>query len=862
MASVLAAVVCVLLTSGAAPAAEEAEDKCATAGLAGARISTSVELRHGDRTHTKIETDLTVDVPADWAYAKALLFGRESRAYIKAMACLSRPGPGQQDPRWSEWRPGPPEVTTKGGRVKVVQEAHSWVNAYRSAIDVGVWRVTAGADVWTVALRPPPALAGSVWERITVDPGEPGIETATPGSPTAKDEETSKLVWRPAEKRPHSAPTVTVSIRPSWQRAWAAQYDRLGAAGLDMLGGLLWTVTMSGLLLRAAVLYRRRSSLPPARLWPLARQKRVLRNLEWWAVTVVAVFVLIHADDLIRRYDQRPGAVWWLDDALIRGHVFALAAAALLFSFAKPPWRIWLAGALLMLPPLATMTFTEAFGLCQRCAGEEEWSASDLALAAQTTASCCLMALTVLGFVAVAWRLAVDAELLPKSRRPVGPGQRPRDRELQLRIAGPAVVVWTAAVAVSYALTEERNWQRATWLSDRWDTAYGPLHREDFAFETVWSASNGQEWILSYAWILTAVAVLAVLRTWRAPRPSPMSPLGDGADRLLFLAFFPLAVSIGGGHLGSALVEALWIPLYMLALYAVVAPLKRHAVLEQPFEISERPLAEDAGPGARTALLNKSRVFRETHAELRRLDQGLTGDKPPRRARLERTLDSLHDWPTSGRMARTDRLPAHVSVVDAALALGPKDNWWDNGVRGARFALIPGVPASVLGTWSNSVRGEAWQDTLMDLLGLPGMVLRILWWMSSWVGAGFVLGALWRVLPGRRGAVKAIPVALAFALPVAVDAVIGWFTKEGAANLALYAATMLLVLTVTGIALDLDTFRTERRYWQSRLGLLLSVYQMRYYSLQVAYLVAQVIAVISIWKFFAEPSSTPPAGDK
>ncbi|MEJ8672980.1 DUF6185 family protein [Streptomyces sp. MS1.AVA.1] len=116
--------------------------------------------------------------------------------------------------------------------------------------------------------------------------------------------------------------------------------------------------------------------------------------------------------------------------------------------------------------------------------------------------------------------------------------------------------------------------------------------------------------------------------------------------------------------------------------------------------------------------------------------------------------------------------------------------------------------------------------------------------------------------PRAAWAIKALPVAVAFALPMALDALFGWFTQEGAANLALYASTMLLVLTVTGIALDLDTFRTERRFWQSRLGLLLSVYQMRYYSLQVAYLIGQVIALITIWKFFAEPSATPPDGDK
>ncbi|MFF1293351.1 MULTISPECIES: DUF6185 family protein [unclassified Streptomyces] len=200
--------------------------------------------------------------------------------------------------------------------------------------------------------------------------------------------------------------------------------------------------------------------------------------------------------------------------------------------------------------------------------------------------------------------------------------------------------------------------------------------------------------------------------------------------------------------------------------------------------------------------------------------QGLFGDEPPERQALEGRLDDLHDWPAAGPLPFPDRLPAQVSVVDVALALGPRNTWWANGIRGVRCALVPGLLAAVLSTWAGFVRGEAWRDTLLDLFGLPGMALGIVYWLSTWVGGGFFLGALWRVLPGRRGAVKEIPVVLAFSVPLALDALFGWFTQEGAANLALYAATMLLVLTVTGIALDLDTFRGERRYWQSRLGLL------------------------------------------
>ncbi|MEU0738263.1 DUF6185 family protein [Streptomyces sp. NPDC006134] len=894
----LAALWCVLAAPAPAHAAERADDVCAAAGLAGARVGTAVRFQHGNRTYTKVTTELTVDVPAGWKHAGDLLLGEGSRAYGTALSCLTRREPGQHR-RWTEWRPGQPVVTAKGDRVRVAVKAHTWVSQYRSFIEVGIWRVQARAELWNVTLQPPPALKGAHWDKIVVDPGAVGAETAKPRPTTG--EGASALVWRPAkedgeqrkedgeqrkadgeqrkedgEQRKAGAekaekagaekaeeagapapPAVTVSLRPPWQRSWAAQGDRLIAAGLDRLGSLLWVSAISGLLLAGAFRYRRR---PPS---VTAAQHRTLRNLVEWAVAVVALSLLTQVDDLMRRYEERQSVTGaWLDEQILRGHVFALAAAVLLFCHGRPPARFWAAGGLLALPPLVTMSVPEPFGLRPSRLGEE-YRASGIALAAETTAACCVMALTVLGFVTVAWRLAADGGLLPPSRRLPG-----RARALRLRVAGPAVGAWTVVLAVCGALAVDRNWRRATWLSDRTADAYGIDHRIDFLWEAVWSLSGGQEWIVNYGWMLTSVAVLAVLRTWRASLPasspaSAMSPLDDRADRLLFLTFFPLAVGIGGGyHLASALPWALWIPVYMLALYGAATLFAKNAVLAQPLVVSGRPLATEADAGARAALLEKSRHYRETHAELRRLDQGLFGDVPPVRKNLERKLDKLHDWPTGGSPALRERLPAQVSVVDAALALGPRDEWWANGVRGARFALLPGVPAAVLGMWADWVRGEAWQDTLGDPFGLPGMALGILYWLVTWVGAGFVLGALWRVLPGRRGAAKALPVAAAFALPVGLDALVGWFTREGSANLALYASTMLLVLTVTGIALDLDTFQGERRYWQTRLGLLLSVYQMRYYSLQVAYLIAQVIAVISIWQFFAEPSASPPSGDK
>ncbi|MFE6286159.1 DUF6185 family protein [Streptomyces sp. NPDC057877] len=860
---------CLLYVWGAPGSAHAGEssprDVCLSTGLAGARVTTSVRLEHDDRTYSKIVTDLTVDVPGTWPLAHDLLLSERSHRYVRAMSCLSR---GTQSPatspdldgeRWSEWRDGPPSVTSRGGRVKVAYEAYGWVD-HSFDIEIGVWRIESHATGrWSLELMAPSALWGARWDRITVDPGRPGAERAEPEPRTGHG--ATALVWRPGRVVHANEPVLealpeeldlTVTTRPSWQRSWAAEGSQVTGLGLDLLGSLLWVGAMSGLLLAAARRYRAR---PGTRT---DAQRRTVRNLSRWALTTVPLYLFAQMEGLVERSLERTDAWLDFDGQLVFEHGLALLCAVLLLRFARPSRRLrWAAVA------LALVALTTTVLLCavivppsSYLVSETGYGSLEAGLALQTGGSFSLVALLLLAFVAAAWRLATDGELLPKSRH--HPGQ---DRELTLRTALPTVLSVAALMAVYFAVAEERNWQRASWLSNPMDAEYGADHRADFFWEAMWSVSYLDDWIIAdHGWLLTGLAVVAVFSAWRASGPhDSLSPLADPADRLLFLAFFPLAVGLDvDNHLGNALLESLWTPLYMLALYGATTLLAHRSVLAQPFEVSQRPLSAVVGPVTRQKLLTKARAYREIHAELRRLDQGLFGDTPPERAALEGDLEDLHDWAAiSVPGTAPERLPATVSVVDAALALGPRDDWWGNGVRGARLALLPGLPAAGLNTWAEWIRGEAWQNTLSDLVGLPGLTAGLITWLASFAAAGFVLGALWRVLPGRRGASKAIPVALAFAAPAALDGLVGWFTREGATNLALQISTMLFVLTVTAVALDLDTFRGERRYWQSRLGLLLSVYQMRYYSLQVAYLVGQIIAIITIWQFFAEPDAVP-----
>ncbi|MEE1835321.1 DUF6185 family protein [Streptomyces sp. SP17KL33] len=861
---VLAAVVWVVTAAGAAPAAEaSADDLCRSAELAGAEVSTSVRLEHDDQTYTKVVTELTVTLPGSWPLAPDLLLSENSRPYIEAMACLIEPE--RDDPNWDEQRTRPPMVTSTGGRVTVVHKAHGWVN-YHQTIKVGLWRIRpTGLEEWKVWLDAPEPLLGAWWDEITVDPGRTGAERAKP-DPRAGEGATA-LVWRPgkadqdvlawveedeAVKQLPVDLAVSVTVKPPWQRSWAARSNHLHAMALNMLGVVLWAGTFAALLQAAVRRYRRRPCPP------IDPRVRTLDNLRRWAPTMVALYVLAAAEGMTERILEELGQPAFFEVQLVIRYGCALLSVLVLLSFARPrhPLRTAIAGLL----AVAVVLWTAA--LWARTSDsvillEGEYTREEVWLALVGAGSSCLVVLLLLSFTAAAWRLAVDGRLVPPSRRLPG-----RDRRLRLRVAGPAVLAAAVALAVCLALAEERSWQQASWLMDRNDHEYGANHRFDFVWTATWGVSWVQEWlIVEHGWQLTSLALIAVLRSWHDA--SVLSPLHDVADRVPLLAFFSLAVGLDAqNRLDNALLEFLWIPLYMLALYGTTALLAHRSVLAQRFEISRRPLATVGGPAARRTLLDKARSYREIHAELRRLDQGLFGDVPPEREKLERRLGRLHNWRVNDAPgAAPDRLPDRVSVVDVALALGPRDDWWGNGVRGARFALVPGIPAAVLDTWSQWVRGEGWQNTLADMLGFAGLASTLVSWTVTFAGAGFVLGSLWRVLPGRRGAVKALPVAVAFAVPVGLDVLVTRLMRESAANVALYVLTMLFVLTVTGIALDLDTFAGERRYWQSRLGLLLSVYQMRYYSLQVAYLIGQIIAIITIWQFFAEPNATPSSGE-
>ncbi|GGX76536.1 DUF6185 family protein [Streptomyces fructofermentans] len=822
---------------------------CAADGLRKAVVTAGLRLDHDNRTFTKVFSTLTVEVPPSWPHAHELLLSPDSDRYRGAMRCLVR-GPLEGfHTRWREWRSSEPTVTVlpeKSGhgrdsapRLKVVMTAHGWVEQ-REKLHIGAWSVDVGRARWTIRLEPPGTLERARWKRITVDPGRPGAASAEPAPDGGRGANT--LVWNPAAGGP--VPDVVVGVVPAWPRSFSAQDDNPPFAVFDEAGGLLLLLALVGALWCVLVVL-------PGHPVPTPQERRAVANLRDWSWTLLAVALLVQGHHLrlgwIGAFQESDE---WRQQAAYapRAWLTSTAAGIVLLLFARPPRTLRVTAALLFGATATAALWLALAGPDTALFIQPSTTATWRTVGAVWTVTIGSFLLFLLGGVAAVRRVVVHGGLIHGTSA----GWRTR------RLLGGTVLALTV-VAVCYAVTAEREWRRGSWLSPHADPFYGAWHQAELRSSLLWFTHNAHAWWATMLWIPSGLALLAVLRArGTLTRQEPVARRGPrGADRLMLLLLFPVmaAMNIGDFTSSSALVWV-WSALYFLALVVVLRLFASRAVAAQRLARSGEPLGTVLAARHAPRLRDRARRFRELHAQLRALDQGQPDEGGAQRRVLETRLRRLHRWRSS--TGRGDSLPHQVSVVDAALVLGPAPTWWDNGVRAARLTQPVSLPFSVGLVWETMLRGESLTGTLHYGLGLPDVFVQLVLWQVGYGAAGFVLGALWHELPGRRGPAKALAPAAAYALPIGLFALGNWGLGEEQTALAFSAAAMLLVLTLTGIMMDLETFRGERHFWRSRLALLHSVYQMRYLSIQVAWLLAQAAALVTIWQFIDEAASPPP----
>ncbi|MFK0107960.1 DUF6185 family protein [Streptomyces sp. NPDC091217] len=833
---------------------------CQPEHLQESSVEATLRLQQHKESHPWLVSDMTVRVPRQWPLAKQLTFSVQSPQYRMAMRCLllGDETPGERN----EWHPRDPVVTATDSSVEVHYVAYSWITSNKP-FPVGPWEIVPSGRTWMVYLWPR-TLQTARWKRIEADLGGLAFSDLVERASSSTE---NKLVWTnglPQE--------VQVEIDPPRLRQLTAA---LTQSFWPTAGVASWWVCASLLIAVVALRARRtgtaaaHGTTPPPPVGDVARQPAAdgpgtdtehstsfTRTLLEWAVLSGAVALALL---LLTQRAVKP--LWAAVLGILAGLVLVLVA------------RPWVLGA----PPAAPG------------AGPDEPDPSDDSRRRQalavTAATCAVAGIGLLVVVAHA------AFGLPRNLAPLTTTARGRTGLVLVGLA--TVWLWLAAMlawawrfaheggllrrhwtkqwdevparcvavvgcllaAVAAILlglawhANSKQWGRVNWLAEHYDPAeynkYQSKLLENFFLSDL-------KWVFAYSWVLTGIALLALLRYRNRPpqaqgrRSERFSRGPSKLDLLLTVSLFAFFVGVRAAKFANAsALYGVWLVLNIVAVYAVLRVGRDWSVLGR---MGDSFYAKRLGTEPhREELVDKARHYLYFTHQKRLLDQGHANGMTCEG--LEKELEDLRSWLVTA--CGGNEPPEQISVLDIALAWGPYGRWWSNAVRAARLAFRFGLPATGLLLYYQA-KAPYWQaQILFSPVGIPEFVADLILYQMAWAAAGFTLGALWRLLPGRRSQARAWFLTAAYSVPVVLAAALIHFFDTDPRQLLLYAALLLCVLTLTSIWMDLATFRKDLQYESSRFSLLLSVYQLRGLSVQIAWVLVQAAAIVGIWVHLA-----------
>ncbi|MEV7801337.1 DUF6185 family protein [Microbispora sp. NPDC088329] len=764
-------------------------------------VETSVTIT--ERGHdTPVMTSTTrVGVPRDWAGSAALL-GDGS-----AVGCLLPDG-------------GTPTVTTSADGAEVVAQSTQEIRLedYGSQWgeeSAGLWASRESGGTWFVALLPSPGdvpsgLAGARWRTVVVKTPESRVRTVTPLPSQALPGGT--YVWRDGATPPRVEVAVPLSARAMFQR-WVALRGQNVLAVATCLGFALPYLLLAWLL----VLLGRRSG---------DRDERALVRTALGALAMITtveaitvVLVLTEAGFLAHMIGLTDGvaiallaaplcaAAWRSARTRIRragpastGPASTDPASTGPASTGPAPTGPASTGSGLSGPAFAAVVLAGAvlvavcgFGpLSMRYFHDPEnsaWIASAVAAALLLTGA--------------AWAIAVRAARIPG-------GRTPRAVRVLLRWSVPGLALLTLAFVIHAVVVR---------TGGLWNVVESPF----FLLRSV----------AYLMWPLVVLLLLLLLRLHGRRTES----VGPHTTWLVVFLFVVGTIRWPGTYAGM--------PVPLAALVGLAA-------LPLLLRLTRRAEAADPGVSRR-----RLAVIVEEYRDLEAREKGLRR----RWAAGDMDDDAFHkeNEPVAGRI-RTLRMEIGldpdredgVSPLDLALSRGPGVSWWANARLAARYASYVGAPAAVFliwATWSTDSRGrDGWLDRLGDPNGFYGLAGDLIGGLLIWPVAGFVLGALWRRLPGRRGYLKGVVPVLAYAAATGAHAVLNNVIDQAPVRGSLVRVLLLfLVLTVVAVLMDARTLQTRPGGLASRLTPVAVVYRLGTAGSGIALIVAQAAAVLGLW---------------
>ncbi|MFJ9791953.1 DUF6185 family protein [Streptomyces globosus] len=803
------------LAAAAAPAHAAPAKSCRPDQLKSATVKAGAEFKHRGTDNSMLRSTMDITVPADWEYASDLLLDAHSPDHRFALRCLVGKAPKEAlDEDESHLKPL--TVQAVGKHVLIHYEAVAWVfwvTPYR----VGPWLLSPVNGEWRIRLLPPRNIAGARWEEVHLRLGGPGALSASP--PPEFGQGGTVLTWR--DKQP-AQPVDVVFRLPSAQH-WNAVTASIDQAwelwGPWGASGAAWYVVTGVLLLVTGKRIRR-----GLKGKPLPQETYALRTLRSWALLMLFFGLLVNLGDNAYRVAVRdmlpPGRTY---EPTLGLHTLVLLGFVLCV-FGGMRKRLLVAVGFFSLVLVGLSVASEVLELPLVPSSDVvmpvrwHWVGSVLYTAA--IALCCL------GLIASGERVV----LMGEKRLPTW------GMAFAATAAALVATLW-AYVAVS------RTWEQASWLFDPGGAQYEEEWSVWLSYEWWWLPGGSLDPLLAVAYVIASLALVGVLRVCRAEEFEKGSFTPNKSEQFLLISLLGITSASDVWYFGFSgyLLE---LPLALVAAWGVVAIGSRISVLGK-LSADDTPLGSVISRSDRSEVLRLARYFRELQSRLHRLSTGTASEPSAAQQAIEAEIDRL------------DRaLPEGVRPADLPFACGPMATWWENAGRGALISCFVGLPATGLMYWIETVRSESWVFITQNPVGFLWIISTILSWHVTWVMGGFILGALWRSLPGRHGPTKACWVAAVYAVPVTASHIIVRAIGQSEMGVVGVIATFASVMTFTGFVMDVQTFRGDRRYWATNASLVAYVYQMRIAS--VAFFLAQIVALATIWKAFKDGGPSGP----
>jgi hypothetical protein len=198
-----------------------------------------------------------------------------------------------------------------------------------------------------------------------------------------------------------------------------------------------------------------------------------------------------------------------------------------------------------------------------------------------------------------------------------------------------------------------------------------------------------------------------------------------------------------------------------------------------------------------------------------------------------------------------------LTPIDVLLARGPSTDVTGNIRHAVRYALILGLPVELavyLSKWPNFFGLQNRPDSYLYDLVWPVTAMIVSWYLT-----GAIIGGLWRHLPGKRGPVKVLPLAVMFVVSRLGTLGVEHVTGVAVSTNALVSCGIFVgVVTIIGLLMDLATLRPLSSAWSRPRQALMAVYGVQNIAGQLTFLLAQVAATLAIVAFLRGGAEPPP----